>query len=138
MAFILDLVVVGEDATDLKLLLRDTVSFFGERGMVLHPDKCRVLVKKRSPDGAIIPLSKLDIQIYGRDLSSVSDVNPMQYLGYSFATHGVRKPNMTNYTTWLQRLASLSLKPIQKIYLFIYLLICYILLLRNQLFTLIF
>ena len=114
LAFADDLVVVGENVADLKLLLQDIVSFFGRRGMALHPDKCRVLVKKRNPDGAIIPLSKPGVQIYGRELSSVSDINPMQYLGYSFDTYGVRKPNLTNCNVWLQRLAALPLKPLQK------------------------
>ena len=82
--------------------------------MVLHPDKCRVLVKRRSPDGAIIPLSRPGVQVYGKELSAVSDINPMQYLGYFFDTHGVRKPNLTNYSVWLQRLAALPLKPLQK------------------------
>ena len=115
LAFADDIVLVGEDSKDVDKLLRATSTFFERRGMVLHPDKCRALVLARSSGRNIYPVTRPGLQIDGKALSTVTDVNPMQYLGYGFDTHGVTKPNLTNYSAWLQRLTALPLRPHQKI-----------------------
>ena len=67
------------------------------------------------PPGNIYHITKPGIRINGKALSTITDVNPMQYLGYAFDTHGVMKPNLTNFSAWLQRLVTLSLSPHQKL-----------------------
>ncbi|KAJ3639135.1 hypothetical protein Zmor_004006 [Zophobas morio] len=114
LAFGGDLVLTGENAEDVKGLLRTTEAFFHRRGMTLHPEKCRALVLVRSSSGAVYPAPKSGLSIEGKAIPSVTDINPMQYLGFTFDTHGVMKPNLTNYSAWLQRLAVLPLKPQQK------------------------
>ena len=114
LAFADDLVLTGENAEDAKGLLHTTVAFFRRRGMTLHPEKCRALVLVRSSTGAVHPAPKSGLSIEGKTIPNVTDINPMQYLGFAFDTHGVMKPNLTNYSAWLQRLAVLPLKPQQK------------------------
>ena len=63
----------------------------------------------------MVPLIKSSINIQGRPVSHVVDLNPFRYLGQNSGSQGQLKPCLSNYPIWLQRLVALPLKPDQKL-----------------------
>ncbi|KAJ3655441.1 hypothetical protein Zmor_014573 [Zophobas morio] len=113
MAFADDLVLLAETERSLQRSINISTEFFTHRGMAVNPSKCYALIK-HNINGAVVPLTNSSITIQGRQVTHVSDVNPIRYLGHQFGSQGQMKPCLSNYPVWLQRLVALPLKPDQK------------------------
>lgn len=114
MAFADDLIVLLDTKAHAQLQLYRIAKFLEKRGMTVNPSKCRC-ISAVIRDKKLISRSKPFLRINGQDISMVTAISTMKYLGHQYSCTGTSKPAFANLPNWLKYLHHASLKPDQKL-----------------------
>lgn len=113
----LQMTILLNDKEELmQAMIFNACDFIQKTGMEINTNKSISMSAAPQRGNKVnIPATKPVLQIHGRKVPIIDEINAFWYLRHLFGTSGINKPSLNNITFWSESLKGAPLKPDQKL-----------------------